>query len=65
MDGLLNLSPSKINQLWAEVKDYFVDWEKVTFGEPLRRSLKSLKKWKDRHYGSTKKNLPKIIDTTH
>jgi len=42
MDGLLNLSPSKLNQLWSEVKDYFMDWEKASFGEPMRRSLKVL-----------------------
>ena len=30
----------------------------------MRYSTNTIKKWKDRHYGSTKKNLHKIIDTT-
>jgi len=42
MDGLLILNPSKLNQLWSEVKDYFTDWEKASFGESMRRSLKTL-----------------------
>jgi len=32
----------KLNQLWAEVKDYYVDWEKEAFAEPGRRALKQL-----------------------
>ncbi|MBE0433883.1 hypothetical protein IBX73_10530, partial [candidate division WOR-3 bacterium] len=32
----------KLNQLWAEVKDYYVDWEKEAFAKPGRRALKQL-----------------------
>ena len=32
----------KLNQLWANVNDYFKDWEKEAFAEPGRRMLKSL-----------------------
>ena len=31
----------------------------------MRYSTNTIKKWKDRHYGSNKKNLHKIIDTTN
>jgi transposase-like protein len=33
---------SKLNQLWAGVKDYYVDWEQEAFAEPGRRALKQL-----------------------
>ena len=36
MDGF------KLNQLWAGVKDYYVDWEQEAFAEPGRRALKQL-----------------------
>jgi metal-dependent amidase/aminoacylase/carboxypeptidase family protein len=29
-------------QLWAEVKDYYVDWEQEAFGEPGRKLLKHM-----------------------
>lgn len=32
----------KINQLWAEVKDYYVDWEQEAFAEPGRRLLRRM-----------------------
>jgi putative transposase len=32
----------KSNQLWASVKDYYVDWEQEAFAEPGRRLLKSM-----------------------
>jgi putative transposase len=32
----------KISQLWAEVKDYYVDWEQEAFGEPGRKLLKHM-----------------------
>jgi putative transposase len=33
---------NKFNQLWAEVKDYYVDWEQEAFAEPGRRMLKDM-----------------------
>ena len=42
MSTLLDLSTAKLNQLWSEVKDYYTDWEKAVYGEPMRRSLKEL-----------------------
>jgi len=32
----------EFNQLWAEVKDYYVDWEREAFAEPGRRMLKNM-----------------------
>jgi transposase-like protein len=32
----------KINQLWADVNDYYMDWEKEAFAEPGRRLLKNM-----------------------
>lgn len=32
----------KLNQLWAGVKDYYVDWEREAFAEPGRRLLKNM-----------------------
>jgi putative transposase len=36
------MSYLKISQLWAEVKDYYVDWEQEAFGEPGRKLLKHM-----------------------
>jgi hypothetical protein len=36
MDGF------KLNLLWADVKDYYVDCEQEAFAEPGRRALKQL-----------------------
>ncbi len=32
----------KLSQLWSEVKDYYVDWEKEAFAEPGRMLLKRM-----------------------